>query len=91
MNKTELVRLLGKTEAERKIVKKTIDRMILLISDELADGQSVMIRDFGRFEPRPHKALMRRNPATGEEVWAEAKVGIGFVASDTLKKRVNGK
>ena len=56
MNKGELIdRLAAQTGLTRKEARKFIDSMISVITDALANNESVTITGFGKFEVRPYK------------------------------------
>lgn len=60
------------------------------IAENLADGTTVLIRGFGRFEPRQRRAVTRRNPKTGEDMKIDERFTVAFLPSTSLKGRLNG-
>lgn len=66
-----------------------VDRVLEAITIALVNGQAVVIRGFGRFEPRQRKAVVRRNPVSGLDMHVPPRRTVGFVPSDSLKARVN--
>lgn len=60
-----------------------------IISEALADGDSVNITGFGKFEAVQSKARTGRNPKTGEPVDIPAKNAIKFRPGKGLKEQVS--
>ncbi|MCB1733684.1 MAG: HU family DNA-binding protein [Gammaproteobacteria bacterium] len=71
-----------------KAAGDAVDAVIEAISDALAQGHSVQIRDFGTFQLRARDARQVRNPRTGEMQTAPARTSIGFKPGQALKERV---
>ena len=71
--------------------KGDISAVFNLIQSELETGESVSIRNFGRFSIKERGPRKARNPRTGEEIQVEARKYPRFKASDTLKRVVNEK
>ena len=89
MTKRELVievaERLGYTQNEvANVVQTTLDT----ISDCLAQGHRIEIRNFGVFEVKTRDARMGRNPRTGEEVPISEKRVAAFKAGKALKECV---
>lgn len=90
MNRTDVVKSIANKEGVaapqvQRILKSFFD----VIALNLSVGEQVSLRDFGKFEPRDRKAVVRKNPSTGAEHHVPAKVSVGFVASPILKSRLN--
>ncbi len=68
-----------------EVVQKTLD----YISDELAAGHTIELRNFGVFEVRVRKARKGRNPNKPEnEVMIPERCIVKFRAGKELKDRV---
>lgn len=59
------------------------------ITDALAEGQRVELRDFGSFTPTQLPPRKRRNPQTGETVTAPESAKIRFKSGKALRDRLN--
>lgn len=59
------------------------------ITASLARGESVSIRNFGKFEPRARTAVTRYNPKTGVPIDVPTKVSVGFMPAPALKTWIN--
>lgn len=89
MTKRELVievaERLGYTQNEvANVVQCTLDA----ITESLATGQRLEIRNFGVFEVKSRDARIGRNPRTGEEVPINRKSVATFKPGKALKARV---
>jgi len=79
---------LGYTQNEvSEVVQKTLDT----ITECLADGQRLEIRNFGVFEVKKRDARIGRNPRTGQEVSIAEKCVATFKPGKALKEYVEGK
>jgi integration host factor subunit beta len=67
------------------VVEATLDRM----TEALADGDRVELRDFGTFVTRDREARTGRNPRSGERVVVEAKRTGHFKPGKAMRARLN--
>jgi len=78
---------LGYTQNEvSEVVQKTLDT----ITECLAEGQRLEIRNFGVFEVKKRDARIGRNPRTGQEVSISQKCVATFKPGKALKEYVEG-
>lgn len=68
---------------------EVVDEVFNTIRRSLADGNSVLISRFGRWEVRAKAARQGRNPKTGAALTISARNVIKFHASDVLRKSLN--
>lgn len=69
---------------------ETVVRAVLgTISEALARGDRVELRDFGTFSVRDQDAHTGRNPRTGAMVTVEAKSGVRFRPGKGMQTRLN--
>ncbi|MDR1334871.1 MAG: integration host factor subunit alpha [Holosporaceae bacterium] len=73
----------------RNEASRLVDEVLSVISDALANGESVKISNFGSFFIRPKKERMGRNPRTLEEALISSRKAISFKSSALLKKIIN--
>lgn len=90
MNRSDLVRKVskesGQTQGQVEILLDLIlDMMVHLLNS--GDG-TLTIRNFGRFELRDRRSLIRKNPKTGEEIKVPAKRAVLFHPADSFKERI---
>jgi len=90
MKKSDLVnKLAEKTSMPKDKATKVVKTILDEISDSLAKGERVEIRNFGNFTVRVRKAHIGRNPKTGETVDVPKKKTLHFKPGLELQKRVN--
>lgn len=90
MNKPEFVaKVADLLDAPKSTTKPYVDAVFDAIIDALAEGETVEISGFGKFETKDSEAHTARNPKTGENVEVEAKKKIRFKVSNSLKSAVN--
>ena len=91
MNKSELINKLSKRveSIDDKDFDKTVNNILNLISNSLANGNRVEVRNFGTFSIRSRERRLSRNPKTGTSVLVEAKYHPYFRASKRLKESLN--
>lgn len=75
-----------KQEEVRKIVQETLD----LISDTLADGRGIELRNFGIFELQVRKARVGRNPKNpGTELVIPRRAVVKFKPGKELREKLD--
>ncbi len=69
-------------------IEDLLEIFLALIQKTLASGETVVIKNFGRFEVRDRQPTVRRNPKTGEAIKVPAKRAVLFHPSPALKEGV---
>lgn len=69
-------------------VKVVVDELLKEISQALANGEKIELRDFGVFKVKERKARLGRNPKTGEAVSVPARKVVHFKVGKELKNLV---
>ena len=91
MNKTDLIAAVAaKTGETKKSAEASINAIIDVIAETLANGDKIQLVGFGSFEVRARAARKGRNPQTGKEMKIAAKKAPVFKAGKALKDAVNG-
>jgi nucleoid DNA-binding protein len=88
INKTDIIDALAQGRP-REEARAILDDVVRVITLSLACGEKVSIRNFGKFEPRKHAPVQRRNPVSGDLMDLPEKISVGFVPSRSLKDRLN--
>ena len=65
-----------------------VESVLQLMSDALAQGETVKISSFGTFSVRDKSARVGRNPKTGEAIRIEAKKSAKFKAGKELNDKI---
>ena len=60
-----------------------------MLSDALAAGEHIEIRDFGSFDRKTQLPRRARNPSTGEAVDVPEKFSVHFKPGQELRQRVD--
>lgn len=89
MNKAELITAVAeKNKIEKKMVADILEAITSVVTDTLANGESVKLVGFGTFEVAERAAREGRNPKTGESVHIDASKAPKFKAGSALKAAV---
>ncbi len=90
MNKSDfIVRLAGNLDDTQVATKAMLETTLETVAEVLAEGDSVELHGFGKFEVVERNARKGRNPKTGEEIDIPAKNAVKFTAFASLKDAVN--
>jgi DNA-binding protein HU-beta len=90
MNKNDLISAVSEASGLSKVDSaNAIDALLRSISATLGKGQEVRLIGFGTFSVARRKALVGRNPRTGEQMKIKASVQPKFRAGKSLKDAVN--
>lgn len=81
-------RIADETDQKRAVVKRTVQRFLDLMIEELSDGNRLEFRDFGVFEVKERAPRLAQNPKTMERVTVPAKRTIKFKLGRLLKLRL---
>jgi DNA-binding protein HU-beta len=90
MNKTELVdALAAKGSISKAAAGNALDSLIEVITETLADGDTISLVGFGAFSVGDRAARIGRNPQTGKELKIPASKAVKFSVGAKLKAAVN--
>ena len=73
----------------KKDLSKFTDIILNEIKRSLKRGDSVELRNFGRFSVKIQKSSIRRNPKTGQKVAVPEKKVISWKMSRDMFKKIN--
>ena len=91
ITKKDVVNLVkAKTDLSVKTTSEVVDALLEVITEALADGDSVRFTGFGTFSVTERAARTGKNPRTGEVVEIAASKSVSFKAGKSLKDKVNG-
>lgn len=89
MNKTELIQAVADKESlSKKDADAAVNAVLSVITETLANGESVQVVGFGTFEVRDRAEKPGRNPKTGEAITIPAARVPAFKAGKALKDAV---
>ena len=89
--KSKLLKQLSKNWPNflQKDLSKFTDIILNEIKRSLKRGDSVELRNFGRFSIKIQKSSIRRNPKTGQKVAVPEKKVISWKMSKDMFKKIN--
>ena len=90
MNKDELIQEhASKTGFSKSDSRKSIDTLLDIIKNDLADGGATRLLGFGAFSVVRRQATTGRNPRTNEEIIIAASNKVKFKPGKALSDAVN--
>ena len=91
MNKAQFIAALAPHfNGSKKEAAHAVDIVFDTIVRNMAQGNDVMINDFGKFKKVDRKARMGRNPFTGETIKIKASKKARFLPAKALKEIIAG-
>jgi nucleoid DNA-binding protein len=85
--KKDLVRELAEIGLTNSEAEDYVESLLGEIQDQLAEGESVQITNFGRFERREREGRTMKNPKTGELHEIDDYFVVHFNPSENFKNR----
>lgn len=90
ITKRELtLRIAEKLQLKHQLAQDMMQLLIEEITEELASGNRVELRDFSVFEARSRPPRYARNPKTGQRMEVPARMGVAIRAGKRMVDRVN--
>ena len=90
MTKTKIIELLKEEMGlPRRQIESVVSGVFKGIKDALAEGETVKISGFGRFEVKTRAARRGRDPVTGDIRTLPPRPHLSFRPSKLLKEKVN--
>lgn len=91
MNKTQLSEQLAMRAGIPKIEAQRVTTVFFgVVADALANGEDVVISDFGKFYTSTRKAFTGHHPRTRQPMDVPARCIPVFRPGNALKRRLNG-
>ena len=69
----------------------TIESLLEIIKHTLESGEDLLVSGFGKFIVKEKKKRRGRNPATGKDLFLDARRIVTFKCSRTLRENLNKK
>ena len=89
MTKKDIImKISDETGLKQVDVKEVVQRTFDIITDRLAEGGKVELRNFGIFKVKTRKGRIGRNPRTGASVTIPDKKVVSFKAGMRMKTDV---
>lgn len=82
------LKIADETGIKQIVVKKIVQKMLDTITDILARGETIELRNFGVFKVKSRKGRTGRNPKTGQTVPVPPKKAAVFKPGLIMKQKV---
>ena len=90
LTKNELIaKIMEDMEFTKKAATETAEQLMEIIKSTLASGEDVLVSGFGKFCVKNKGRRKGRNPATGDDMFLDARKVLTFKCSGKLRDRVN--
>jgi DNA-binding protein HU-beta len=90
INKSHLVKAIAaNTGFTQKKSAQILNALLAALIDALSRGDSVSLREFGKFYVQKRNQRKIRNPLTGKVTIAESKNLVRFQCSEVFKRQIN--
>ena len=67
-----------------------VEALLEIIKSSLENGEDVLFSGFGKFAVKDKAPRRGRNPATGEDMYLDARKVVAFKCSGRLREKING-
>ncbi|MBI4617802.1 MAG: integration host factor subunit beta [Planctomycetes bacterium] len=81
-------RIAARTKLTKVMTKETVQLFLDSVTEELARGNRIELRDFGVFEVKDRARRIGRNPRTGEPVPVPERRVVTFKVGRMMRKKV---
>lgn len=90
MNQKELVAAIAsKMNLKKPEVENILDTMVQIFREQLSEGNTIGLHNFGNFEVRKKEERLSVHPATQVRTLIPPKLVVNFKQSNTLKEKIN--
>ena len=90
VNKAHLINHLHRNhDLSREESSATIEALLEIIKHTLESGEDVLISRFGKFIVKEKNKSRGRNPATGNDLFLDARRIVTFKCSKNLREKIN--
>ena len=89
--KADLVEIISLNGLSRKESSDVMEALLEIMKKTLESGEDILISGFGKFSVKDKRRRKGRNPATGEDLYLDARRVVTFQCSGVLKDKLNSK
>ncbi|TYT75616.1 integration host factor subunit alpha [Desulfobotulus mexicanus] len=90
LTKNDIVERISSTGFNKKKSVDIVETLLMIMKDQLAEGNDVLISGFGKFCVKEKNARRGRNPATGSDLILRPRRVVTFKCSGKLRDSING-
>ena len=87
--KADLVETISLNGLSRKESSDVMEALLEIMKKTLESGEDILISGFGKFSVKDKRRRKGRNPATGEDLYLDARRVVTFQCSGVLKDKLN--
>ena len=88
-NKTFIEELSRRLDISRETVASLTEAFSRSLGNSAGEMESLVIPNFGIFEPRMRQERIALHPASGKKLLVPPRIVLSFKCSPTLKQRIN--
>jgi len=89
LTKADLIENISMNGLSRKKSFDAMETLLEIIKSSLESGEDILISGFGKFCVKNKSRRRGRNPATGEDLYLDARRVVTFQCSGVLKDKLN--
>lgn len=89
LTKSDIVAKVHELGFTKKKAVDTVESLLEIIKNTLAQGDDVLVSGFGKFCIKDKKQRRGRNPATGSDLILRERKVVTFKCSGKLRDRIN--
>jgi len=89
LTKNDIVTKVHELGFTKKKAVDTVESLLEIIKDTLAQGDDVLVSGFGKFCVKDKQQRRGRNPATGSDLLLRERKVVTFKCSGKLRNRIN--
>ncbi|MDY0161932.1 integration host factor subunit alpha [Desulfobotulus sp.] len=90
LTKNDIVEKISLIGFNKKKSVDIVETLLMIMKDQLAEGEDVLISGFGKFCVKDKNARRGRNPATGDDLILRPRRVVTFKCSGKLRDAING-
>lgn len=89
MNRSDLIRKVSRrSPLAQPQIEALLDLILTTVTETLASGEMVVIKNFGKFEIRERAPTVRRNPRSGVDIKVPSKRALLFHPAPAMKQDI---
>ena len=89
LTKADLVEKISMNGLPRNKSSQVTESLLEIMKQTLEAGEDILISGFGKFCVKTKNRRRGRNPATGEDLYLDARRVVTFQCSGVLKDKIN--
>ncbi len=91
LTKADLVEKISEGGLSRNKSAEVMEGLLEIFKNTLETGEDILVSGFGKFCVKSKSRRKGRNPATGDDLYLDARKVVTFQCSGVLRDRINGK